>query len=588
MNGFTEIQARLNELIPMPSNLPVVYLLGDTGAGKTCFVRQMLGTTNQSFPSVRRLRTTVAPTDFIITREPELKAAFLFKSEHEVARCVTEILEAAVLAGIEAAEVDDSADIGEILANSPDERFRLSCFLDETARTELGRRLLAKLVTAVKSWIQSNFPDERDLSTAVGLALDDNEFRAELDAIRGEILRVIGNRLRQVCEVGRDGPLPASFRFTGKQHAAFIERLKLFLSVDADSISPLVEKARVRGPLRSTLIPDEMELVVIDGEGIGHDAREAKVLSARHFDYFYASDAIVLVEDSETPFTAGGKGALAAIVTSGYLPKLFVAFSRLDKVEAERAGRSFQIREVERSLRNVLNALRDDGVRIEKQDLKVRYFAHMNTPEPDEESRTELTSLLESVLAAHGQVKARFVTPKYDFELLAGFLAQANTALRQTWNGYIRGEGVPPAPWQTQKAFAIRMSWKQDEYRFLKPVAEFSELLLATLSPFVERPMGWAEEITQAHQTECIQRLKQELRRGLLEYIRRELLDEEHPDWQTAADLRGTGSTFDRRRIILEVIYGSAPELTGEHAGRFKDAIKSIIVRAIQACGQSA
>ena len=69
--ALKELQARLDALIKMPSNLPIIYLLGDTGAGKTCIVRQLLGTKNQSFPSVRRLRTTVAPTDFIITIEPE-------------------------------------------------------------------------------------------------------------------------------------------------------------------------------------------------------------------------------------------------------------------------------------------------------------------------------------------------------------------------------------------------------------------------------------------------------------------------------------------------------------------------------------
>jgi hypothetical protein len=69
MRTYAQTQEELASLVGLPQNLPVVYLLGDTGAGKTCLVRQLLGTTEESFPSVRRIRTTVAPTEFIITNE---------------------------------------------------------------------------------------------------------------------------------------------------------------------------------------------------------------------------------------------------------------------------------------------------------------------------------------------------------------------------------------------------------------------------------------------------------------------------------------------------------------------------------------
>ena len=451
MNGFTDIQARLDKLIPMPSNLPVVYLLGDTGAGKTCLVRHFLGTANQSFPSVRRLRTTVAPTDFIITNGKQLKAAFVFKAEHEVSRSVTDILIEVVSTALQLVEEEgDLADLSDVLANSPDERFRLSCFLNENARLDISRRMLSDLVPRVRSWISANFPKEEDRSAAVALALED-AFCGDLEQIRNEILAVISARIREACDLAPTDPVPDSFSLVSNERIAFVDRLKKFLSVEEGSISPVVEKARVSGPLKSPLLPEQMELVVIDGEGIGHDAREAKNLSARHRDYFYVSDAIMLVEDSETPFTGGGKSALVTIVNSGYLSKLCLAFSRLDKVEAKQDGRAFQIREVERSLRNALHALRDDGIRIEKQDLDVRYFARMNESKPDEASCNELLAFAEKVVATHGRAKARFVAPQYDFELLAGFLAQVTTALRKAWDGYIRGDGTPPAPWQTQK-----------------------------------------------------------------------------------------------------------------------------------------
>jgi hypothetical protein len=308
------------------------------------------------------------------------------------------------------------------------------------------------------------------------------------------------------------------------------------------------------------------------------------VLSARHFDYFYVSDGIILVEDAETPFTRGGQSALAALAESGYLPKLHLAFSRLDKVQAEKEGRESQKTEVGRGLRNVLNALKAEGVHIEKQSMDIRYFSHMDDPEPDSESRSELASLVESIIAKHGQAKRTFVPPEYDFELLAGYLASATGSLRRTWGGYISGDGAEPAHWQTQKAFTKRMDRRIEEFRYLKPVAEFRQCLATALQNFLSKPLRWATEVTDAHKKDCLERLKQEVSQQVLAHVRSELLDEEHPEWSKAADLSGTGSTPIRSRIIMEIIRDSAPDLTGDHAKAFKDSIKQIIENSIRTC----
>src|SRR5438128_913485 len=99
----------------------------------------------------------------------------------------------------------------------------------------------------------------------------------------------------------------------------FTQRLKPLLNAEEGSLSPLVERARIRGNLRAPWLQDT-EIVVIDGEGIGHDLRESgqPTLSARHLDDFYHADAILLVEESTKPFSGGGKSALAALARNGY------------------------------------------------------------------------------------------------------------------------------------------------------------------------------------------------------------------------------------------------------------------------------
>ena len=589
MPSFNDIQIKLNRLLPLPGNLPVVYLLGDTGAGKTCVVRQLLGTTSQKFPSVKRFRTTVAPTEFIITNEPELKAAFVFKEEEEVSRNVTEILEQAVSVATRDREAgEQESDLVDILGISEDERFKLGCFLSESVRENLAKRITAELVPRLHSWIRANFPNEEDHVVGIELALED-EFRLDIDNLRDEIMQNIRNLVYSCCGLPSAVGLPLEFSLVANDRREFVEKLKQFLSVDEGSISPVIEKARIRGALRSAAIPKGCELVIIDGEGIGHDAKESRVLSARHMDYFNISDALILVEDSEKPFTAGGKSALNFIAKTGQLPKLCLAFSRLDRVETEREGKQFQKRKVEQSLRNVLHALRDEDTTIEKGDMDIRYFSNMDQAEPDQETRQELTSLLSGIEKKHGQAKARFVPPDYDFELLAAFLAQATTELRSNWAGYIQGEhGVRAEPWQRQKAFTFRMTWRRDEYKNLQPVAEFTERLISKTHSFISNPQRWADEISEAHKKNCLDQLKQEISRQMLAYVREELLNEEHDRWTTAAaGLSGKGSMPIRRQIIMEIIRDSAPELIGANASEFKDAMKRIIKSSIVECAKS-
>ena len=157
MSTFSTTQNQLDKLLAMPANLPIVYLLGDTGAGKTCLVRQLLGTTDLRFPSARKLRTTVAPTEFIITNENELRAAFVFKAEEEVSRSVVEIVEEALkTAALSALNGEEGADLTDLLGDSPDERFRLRCFLNERARERLGNRIASDFAPRIRAWVATS------------------------------------------------------------------------------------------------------------------------------------------------------------------------------------------------------------------------------------------------------------------------------------------------------------------------------------------------------------------------------------------------------------------------------------------------
>jgi addiction module HigA family antidote len=579
MRTFDNLELELEKLVRLPKDIPRLYLVGDTGAGKTCLVRHLLGTASQKFPSVRRVRTTVAATEYIITNEPELRAGFAFKSEEEISQLVLETIEQAVLDSL-AKKPEGSSDLVDLLEESPDQRFKLRCFLNESTRSSLAEEIRSNILPKVRSWINDTFPNESDKTTAIQLALE--QFASETLKLRSIVMAVIADRVRVVCGIAPHDPFPATHVFADRDRLAFVKKLKEFLGSEEGCISPVVEKARVRGALRGSVLGPDTQLAVTDGEGIGHDVKEA-VLSARHFDNFYISDSIVLIEDSEKPFTGGGRGALGEIAASGYLSKLTLAFSRLDTVQCDKDERTSQIREVQKGLRNALNALREGGTPVAGDMLDVTFFGHMNDPEPDIESKAAITALLNRALVSHRTEAPTFVTPRYDFELLAAYLAEATGALRHSWKTQILGGEA--AKWQTQKAFTKRMEWKQDEFRSLKPVAEFTKVFVKLLDPFLSKPQSWEKEITDGNKIQCLDHLRREVSNQMLRHFRTVFHDQQHPDWYYAANkIYGPGSTPLRSGKIIEIIEDSAPELTGDEAKQFKDEIKQLILSSLATC----
>jgi hypothetical protein len=66
--------------------------------------------------------------------------------------------------------------------------------------------------------------------------------------------------------------------------------------------------------------------------------------------------------------------------------------------------------------------------------------------------------------------------------------------------------------------------------------------------------------------------------------IRDLMLTEKHPNWESALDLSGKGSTFDRAHRIVQIVSEVAPPLTVPTAAWMKDQIKQLVIKAIETC----
>jgi adenylate kinase family enzyme len=206
MSRFEDIQTKLENLSPIPVNMPKLYLLGDTGAGKTTIVKKILGTNAYKFPSVLQKRCTVAVTEYVLCKDLPYKATYIFKNEEQVNEFVKEILEISIEKAYlsyrkkELSRVNVAEDIEE----TPDERFRLKYILSTEQLEDVVSSIvellpyLDKAVDSLKIELQSK---EEEIGVVVDLALEqNNEIKEILDKIKAKIFDCIKNKVSELCE----------------------------------------------------------------------------------------------------------------------------------------------------------------------------------------------------------------------------------------------------------------------------------------------------------------------------------------------------------------------------------------------------
>lgn len=586
MNRFEEIQKKLDELSPIPVNMPKFYLLGDTGAGKTTIVRKILGTDRYKFPSVQQKRTTVAVTEYVLSRDIPFKASYIFKTEAQINELIKEILEVAIEKAYSTdckGELDEE-EIIENLEETPDERFRLRYILTVEELKEIAKiisdSLLPKLHSSINNLKVELDSSEEDIGVVVDLALED--IKNDFSEIQSHIISLIAKKVAEMCEGHKLFSTTDYYQHSEKQIEEFIAQAKKLLSSAKNSISPVIEYARLEGNLLAEWLPDNTELVLIDGEGIGHDTREASRLSARHLDYFHFSDSIGLVEESKKPFASGGKSAVEGIIRNGYLDKFKLIFSKLDEVEVgddENSDRDEQIRAVKKGFRNVKNALKDDGIESSIGNEHLYYLSNMKDKEPHPDSVLEIGRLIADIKSKFDEDIPQFIEPIYDYEMLSSYLVKSSDNFITKWNSMLNSKH-----WQTVKAFNRRMCWKWDEFRDMKPVSDFHSEVTKELESFISSPRNWVNSATPTMQNKSIDRVKQEFSNSLLSFSRMVILQTYSDEWEKAMSLSGAGSTIIRKSKIKHIIQETLPDHKKPEAIELKDSIKQLLIQSVEAC----
>jgi ABC-type cobalamin/Fe3+-siderophores transport system ATPase subunit/GTP-binding protein EngB required for normal cell division len=551
MKSFQQIQETLGSL----PTYPKIYLLGSTGAGKTSIVRAILDTANDAFPTTLQTRTTVAPTEYVISANKPFKSTFIFKQKDDIENSLIEIVENAIDKAISLQnneQIENEYSVLSYLEETPDERFRLKYILSEALLKEFDKYIIDNILPK----IEKNQNDEKSLNS--------NIIRAEITYLSNRMLDAIVDKTQEICP---DYTLFSDALYfieniTTKKE--FILKNKALLKSELNSISPLIEYARIEGDLSASWISRDFEFVLIDGEGIGHNLKEVKnSLSTRHLDFFNFSDSILLVEKSDDPFITGGKNAIETIFLNGYSKKFKLIFSKVDKLEVKDYKSALS-----RRIGNVENALKDTNIQFNLATNQKYYLSNLDKT-ANETTQKELKKLFRTIQEEFQNHQENPIDLEYDFETL--FLNLNTTDFLKQWNSKLESEH-----WAIVKAFTKRMILLEGEYRYLKPILEYHTLIMQEINTFLQTPNQLNSEVYYAQN-----HIKQQFSTSLLRYIRDDFMKSHEKNWVNAFNQSGEGSSKIRKNLIHKIFNIFIPkETSGDEFKKLKTKIKNYLIDA--------
>ncbi len=633
-----------DRLLPLPTHADGyarIVLMGVPGAGKTTLVRQLIGThpETERFPATSINRTTTFPTE-VVLRDGLYEAVVSFMSEHETRFEIEESLAAAILEAIDG----DAKRVARALLEKSDMRFRLKYLLggyittdeeeadpydDEEIDAEIDNtttispteqakhqqtvssyidRILAmahqlKMVFEVDQGVLSEMSSE-DRSAALDIieeqAVASDEFielvSDILDELRGKFDLVAQGRFEKTTT---GWPKAWYIKCAVDERETFLSTIRYFSGISyqlwGKLLTPLVNGLRVIGPFKPKWTAETARLVLIDTEGLGHKANPTADLSEQIFAFLHEADVILLVDSAKSGMTnfAVGK-ALEGVVNAGHTRKLAVVFTHMDAVKGDALKGQAKFDHVFGGLRNVVDNQVTKNVSAEAARYLLKHLEHSTffvgridelDPKP---AKPELNKLLAHLAKASPPVFEAVAFPEYSGDYLAFRIQEAARNFRQPWKGMLGIEQHPqfkPVPWQSQKALAHRYAEGWDDGFWLTPTSNLLTALSASISRFLEKPIGWSGNSSLEQKRETIDRIKTAVTQKLPALSKRRLREQPQAAWYEAWSLRGTGSTFKRRQRI-EDIYEQWVPIPGEcddrSAFEFLNEMKEIVMTAVK------
>ncbi len=626
--GHADTAALRDAEIPLPGKdegYARVLLAGTTGAGKTTFLRHVIGSSHERdrFPSTSTDRTTISDAEIVIADGP-YKAAVTFMSEFEVRAHIDECIEAACLA---ATEKQSDARIAAALLMHREQRFRLSYILgdrdddespeeddfsfdtapaahsaDADSVPEHERRAnkdridayiirVKTLAADIESKTAADFgpfseqqtPDDKAawLELYSDCLFESEEFAKLALDIRDDIEDRFDRLDAQNLQRSATGwPVIWTLETEGREE--FLRQVRWFSSNHfrefGKLLTPLVDGIRVRGPFH----PQRKELqvadrlVLFDGQGLGHTAESVSSVSTRITKRFADADLILLVDSAQQSMQAAPLALLRAAGSAGYADKIALAFTHFDQVKGDNLQTLAQKRaHVIASIGNAIAGLRQAlgapvAAALEKRlEERVFLFGGLDREIGDIPSEVirEMARLLELAQAAAAPSMPAEAAPIYSTGGLELVLRDAVESFLRPWEarlGLAYRDGIRTEHYSRIKALSRRFANKWgDEYDNLRPASDLIGRLQEEISRWLDSPAGWTRvPADDDERMAALNPVRSAVFGALHELVKARLADQHRSDWLTAYTHSGRGSASRRAGEIRRIYQDSAPPIS--------------------------
>lgn len=651
-----DAESSRSAVIALPSRddgYSTVLFLGTTGAGKTSLLRHIIGSDpdRDRFPSTSTAKTTTADIEIVIA-PGDFCAAVTFMPEHEVRAHIDECIEEACL---EAIQGKSDAKIAAALLEHREQRFRLSYILggwnnaherddgdfsfDDEVKSdtsisedeevsaeeiETQRIHLLGFVNAIKelaretgAFCEAQIGRLSDEKSADGKAAWLELFGLEtynnpgFSTLALDLMEEVATRFDRI-KVGTTTrsatAWPTIWTYHSNNRDEFLAAVRWFSSNHHKQfgrlLTPLVDGIRVQGPLYPDLVnqKEELRLVLLDGQGLGHTASSASSVSTRVTNKFSRVDMILLVDNAQQPMQAAPLALLRAIGSSGFADKLAIAFTHFDQVKGANLGSFDQKRDhVLGSVSNAIANLRDivgAGVAgaVERQvDSHSVFLGGLDKPTAKlpRGFKNQLEILIEMMRSSGGPSEETDCSPIYELKGLEIAMHDAIDAFRDPWRarlGISYHDGISKEHWTRIKALSRRFASRMaDEYDNLTPVADLLARLQEEASKWLDRPAEWTRPPhTEEERELALDRIRRTVFARLYDLTKTRLTDDQVSSWREAFDHSGVGSAMRRAHTIETIHDVAAPRISAAMTADalvFLSRLHEILREAIKEAG---